>query len=87
MTRQETWSGRGGYVTARCRGARAGLVAAQPDPGYAVAVSDRGPERVEVSFEGRTEDGGRRVEVRAACEGGRPVFEVSAGEGGSGGDD
>ncbi|NYD43274.1 hypothetical protein [Nocardioides panaciterrulae] len=81
-THRETWAGRGGYLTVGCRGVQAGLVAAQPDPGYAVSVSDRGPQRVEVSFEGRTEDGGRRVEVRAECRAGRPAFQLSAGEGG-----
>jgi hypothetical protein len=81
-THQRTWSGRGGYVTVRCRGARAGLVAAQPDSGYAVEAGDRGPQRVEVSFTGRSEDGGRQVEVRAECVGGRPSFQVSTNGGG-----
>ena len=84
-TRQRTWQGTGGYVTARCRGGDVGLVVAQPDAGYAVEVGDRGPETLEVSFDGRTEDSGRHVEVRARCAAGEPVFAVGTGNGGGSG--
>jgi hypothetical protein len=61
-------------VTARCRGAAVSLVAAQPDPGFAVEVGDRGPEALEVKFEGREDEGDRRTELRAVCAAGVPRF-------------
>ncbi len=42
--------------------------------GYRVEVDDRGPDRVEVEFEGSDSD--HRARVRAACADGVPVFEV-----------
>lgn len=56
-----------------CRGDRAELDAAQPDPGYRVRVRDRGPDRVEVEFEGQD---GAETRVRAECVSGEPRFEV-----------
>ena len=82
---RRTWQGVGGYVTAECRGADVGLVAAQPDPGFVVSVSDRGPDTVEVAFEGREDENGRHSEVRGVCVGGVPRFTVrTEGAGGDG---
>ena len=53
VARQRTWQGVGGYVTAQCRGTDISLVAAQPDAGFVIAVSDRGPDALEASFAGR----------------------------------
>jgi len=75
----------GGYVTARCRGTDIGLVAAQPDAGFVIAVSDRGPQALEASFTGRDRESGRHSEVRAVCVGGVPRFESDSG--GAGGDE
>ena len=73
---RRTWQGVGGYVTARCRGTDIGLVAAQPDAGFVIAVSDRGPETLLASFTGRERESGRHSEVRAVCVGGVPRFEA-----------
>ncbi len=70
-------------VTARCRGAAVSLVSAQPDAGFAVEVGDRGPEQLEVKFEGREDESGRHTELRAVCAGGVPRFtSQSESEGG-----
>ena len=81
---RRTWQGVGGYVTAECRGADIGFVAAQPDPGFAVSASDKGPDTVEVAFEGREDENGRHSEVRGVCVGGVPRFTVQAEAGGGG---
>lgn len=83
---RRTWQGVGGYVTAECRGADIGLVAAQPDRGFAVSASDKGPDTVEVAFEGREDENGRHSEIRGVCDGGVPRFtdRTEAGGGGDG---
>lgn len=79
--RQRTWQGPGGTVVVTCRGERAELDAAQPDSGYHVEVRDRGPDEVEVDFEGQgtNEDAGTRV--RATCESGEPRFDADVDRG------
>ena len=77
-----TWQGVGGVVTARCRGAVVSLVAAQPDPGFAVEVGDRGPDALEVKFEGREDEGGRQTELHAGCVAGVPRFAAQTEGGG-----
>ncbi|GAA2146850.1 hypothetical protein GCM10009844_23470 [Nocardioides koreensis] len=74
VAQTRTWQGVGGAVTARCRGAAVSLVAAQPDPGFAVEVGDRGPDALEVKFEGREDEGDRKTELRAVCVAGVPRF-------------
>lgn len=82
---RRTWQGVGGYVTARCRGTDIGLVAAQPDAGFVIAVSDRGPETLQASFTGRERESRRHSEVRAVCVRGVPRFEAHSW--GTGGDE
>lgn len=83
--KRRTWQGVGGYVTAECRGADIALLAAQPDGGFVVGVSDHGPDTVEVSFEGGEDETGRHSEVRGACVGGVPRFTLrTEGAGGDG---
>lgn len=82
--KRRTWQGVGGYVTAECRGADIALLAAQPDGGFVVSVSDHGPDTVEVAFEGREDENGRHSEVRGVCVGGVPRF--TARTEGAGGD-
>lgn len=77
-----TWQGVGGVVAARCRGAVVSLVAAQPDPGFAVEVGDRGPDALEVKFEGREDEGGRQTELHAGCVAGVPRFAAQTEGGG-----
>lgn len=74
---RRTWSGSGGSVIAECTGSRIGLVAAQPDGGFAVDVGSRGPEQVEVSFHGRGEEE-RESEIHALCVGGTPRFSADS---------
>lgn len=50
------------------------LDSAQPDSGFTIEVHERGPQRVEVRFEGR--DDGDESRFRATCGSGAPVFEV-----------
>jgi hypothetical protein len=77
---RRTWQGLGGTVVVSCTGAAVSLVGAQPDSGFSVEVHDRGPNRVEVQFEGRDDDSGGEGEdetrVRATCTGGVPAFEI-----------
>lgn len=72
---QRTWQGLGGFVVAECRGAAAGLIGAQADSGFVVEVKDRGPEHVDVEFEGQG-DSQQESRVRAECVDGVPLFEV-----------
>ena len=81
---RRTWQGVGGYVTAECRGSDLALVAAQPDAGFAISVSDRGPDTLEVAFEGREDENGRHSEVRGVCVGGAPRFTAQPEAGGGG---
>lgn len=83
---RRTWAGRAGMVTAQCVGSSVSLVAAQPSSGYSVEVDNRGPARLEVRFEGRSEGQEGKADVRASCSGGVPVFSVSSDDGGEGGD-
>lgn len=77
VAQQRTWTGPAGVVTVECRGAAIGLVGAYPSAdGYVVEVKDRGPDRVEVEFEGRSEQEGAETRVRAECGAGVPVLEV-----------
>ena len=83
--RRRTWQGVGGYVTAQCRGTDISLVAAQPDAGFVIAVSDRGPQTLEATFTGRERESGRHTEVRAVCVEGVPRFQSHSW--GAGGDE
>jgi len=74
---RRTWSGTGGSVVAECTGNRIRLVAAQPDGGFAVEVGNRGPEEVEVKFDGRGDEE-RESEVHAVCAGGTPRFSAES---------
>jgi cytoskeletal protein RodZ len=62
-----TFSSRGGIVTASCSGHAISLVSASPQPGYTVQVKNRGPEDLEVKFNGENDS-----EIKAKCVGGRP---------------
>ncbi|MCW2766117.1 MAG: hypothetical protein JWO11_2076 [Nocardioides sp.] len=79
--RRATWQGPGGRVVAECRGASVSLASAQPNGGYAIDVGDRGPEQLEVEFEGR--DSGAKFHVTAVCSGGAPRFSVESENGGA----
>jgi hypothetical protein len=62
----------GGTVAIRCTGTSAALLYATPADGYASEVKHRGPDKVEVEFDG---DRGRsRVEAR--CSGGNVQLET-----------
>lgn len=74
-TRSRTWTGSAGVVTTRCTGARIELAgAAASADGYVVEVKDRGPDRVEVEFEGRGDETVPETLVRAECVDGVPQF-------------
>ncbi|WP_370249356.1 hypothetical protein [Nocardioides sp.] len=78
-TRSRTWTGAPGVVTTRCTGPVIELSGASASAdGYTVEVKDRGPQRVEVEFEGRGEDTVQDTRVRARCVGGTPVYQVEA---------
>jgi hypothetical protein len=62
-------------VIADCRGSAISLVSSSADAGFRVEVKGRGPEELELGFEGQAEEG-RETEVRAHCESGIPVFEA-----------
>lgn len=70
-----TFSTAGGSVTVSCQGSAISLVAATPQDGYAVTVSNAGPEEVEVHF---TSDR-NESEVKATCVGGQPTLAGSDG--------
>ncbi len=74
---RRTWQGPGGYVSVECLGRAISLVAAQADAGFVVEVNKRGPDEVDVAFEGQGEEG-RETEVSAVCRSAVPTFEVSA---------
>lgn len=74
---RRTWQGAGGLVIAECRGSAVALVSYSADPGFRVEVGDRGPEQLEVHFEGQGEEG-RETELKAACVAGVPEFDVSS---------
>jgi hypothetical protein len=64
-------------VTTRCVGARIELAGATASAdGYVVEVGERGPERVEVEFEGKGEETVRETRVEARCVNGRPAYSV-----------
>ena len=64
-------------LTAECRGSAISLVGVNPSAdGYAAEVKDRGPEELEVRFEGRGDEDGNETEVTARCQGGVPSFSV-----------
>jgi hypothetical protein len=73
---RRTWQGLGGTVAVVCRGAAVSLDSAQPDSGFTIEVHERGPQRVEVRFEGRDEESDEESRVRATCRAGVPAFEV-----------
>lgn len=60
-------------MTVECRGAAASLVSAIPDSGFGVEIDKRGPDRVEVEFEGRGENDARS-RIGSSCVGGAPRF-------------
>ena len=65
-------------VTGECRGSAISLVGVNPSPdGYVAEVDDRGPEKLEVHFEGRGDQDGKETEINAECQGGVPVFDAS----------
>lgn len=72
---RRTWQGAGGLVIADCRGSAISLVSSSADAGFRVEVKGRGPEELELDFEGQGDEG-RETEVRAHCESGIPVFEA-----------
>ena len=76
MTRPpvQSWSGRGGRLTAVCSGTAISLVTAVPDVGYWVKVYDNGPERLTVDFESTDSDDYGEVRVVATCVDGSPGF-------------
>ena len=49
---------------------------ALPEPGFNVEPRKRGPDRVEVGFEGRDDENDQESRVRASCVGAVPVFEA-----------
>ena len=71
---RRTWEGAAGRVDVVCTASAASLAGVVAWTGYRVEVDDRGPDRVEVEFEGSDSD--HRARVRAACADGVPVFEV-----------
>lgn len=81
VPQRRTWQGRGGVVVAQCDGSAISLQSAQPDTGYAVDVSNDGPEELEVEFEGREDESGSHSAVTARCVDGVPVFDAQV-EGG-----
>lgn len=76
----------GGSVGVRCTGPDVSLRFAQPANGWSVKVEERGPLRVQVTFETST----REIRVRGECQGGVPTLRGetdSEGPDGSGGSD
>ena len=71
---RRTWEGAAGRVDVVCTASAAGLSGVVAWTGYRVEVDDRGPDRVEVEFEGSDSD--HRARIRATCADGVPVFEV-----------
>lgn len=72
-----TWSGSAGVVTTRCAGTRITLVRALPSAdGYVVEVKDRGPDEVDVEFEGRGDETVPETRVRARCVDGTPQYDA-----------
>lgn len=67
---RRTWQGAAGSVTVRCDGSRVSLQSATPNNGYSVEIRERGPEEVEVRFEGDE----REVDVEASCDDGTLEF-------------
>lgn len=65
----------GGIVTIGCDKAAASLESAQAEPGWALDLSNRGPQRVEVAFVA----GERETEVEAYCLRGVPVMNGRTG--------
>jgi hypothetical protein len=65
-------------VVVECLGPAASLVGAQADTGFKVEVEKRGPQRVEVEFDGQGEKDQQESKVRAHCANGVPVFEVDS---------
>jgi hypothetical protein len=74
----------GGIVVASCVGGRVVLRYAVPQDGYRSDVSNRGPERVEVEFEGST----HHSHISISCTAGVPTstVEEGSGDGWGGGD-
>lgn len=72
-----TWSGSAGVVTTRCNGTRITLVRALPSAdGYVVEVKDRGPDEVDVEFEGRGDETVPETRVLARCVNGTPKYDA-----------
>ena len=63
-------------MIAQCVGPDIERVAAQPNAGYVVDPGGRGPETLEVTFQGREEESGRETKVNARCSDGVPRFTV-----------
>lgn len=74
--RRGRWQGESGVVTASCQGGAIALVGAQPEDGVIVRVKNRGPEQLEVTFDGDDE---ATLTVVATCGNGRPQFTATAG--------
>ncbi len=77
VAERRTWQGPGGLVIAECRDTAISLVSSSADPGFRVEVKERGPEELDLAFEGQGEEG-RETEVKARCLDGVPEFEVDA---------
>jgi hypothetical protein len=72
-TRQGSWQGEAGVVTAACTGSRIAVVGAQPEEGV-VEVLVRGPKRLVVTF--RADERGSATTVTGRCSNGRPQFSL-----------
>lgn len=72
---ERTWVGSGGRVTASCRGEQVALESASPSNGWRVEVDERGPDRVEVTFEQQDSEESE-VRVRVRCVGAQPRFRI-----------
>ena len=61
-------------MVAECAGSVISLVSASADTGFRAEVGNRGPEELEVEFEGREDESGKHAKVRGECAGGTPRF-------------
>ena len=81
-TRQRTWSGKAGSVTASCTGARISYGSALPQSGYRLAEWEyEGASQLKVKFEATGESHGE-TEVSGVCRNGAPQFRTESSGGG-----
>ncbi len=76
---RRTWQGAGGLVIASCRRSSISLVSSSADLGFRVEIGSRGPEELELAFEGQGEEG-RETTVKARCLAGTPEFDVTTSD-------